>query len=231
MTFGIYKDSSFGWEKDFVISNLFYPQKFVMQLNGQWPIDYAKYLPKNLSFLSKPLVVLMCIFWSFIALHIAILFFVAFLITLNSKDSTIPEISAVFTQTVVFSLAFYTTVHFQRNYKELATMFNFVFQNFKLRSATGLFSIANKTRVILTIVLGLSYVTVEPCYRLARSFTIIWTLSCFGAVFYYILMPVFLQIWELPLNCWYPFDYYVSFYLILTVEVHRTMSCPSNRIS
>lgn len=137
MNFGVFKTASYNWQKDFAVSNLISLQLLVMQVNGQWPINFGKYLPKYLSFLSKPLVILYSVFWSFMALHIAIFFFIAFLVKLNSENSTIPEMSSVFTQAIVFGFGCFTTVYFQWNHKKLAEMFNFVFKNFKLRSARG----------------------------------------------------------------------------------------------
>lgn len=137
MAIGIFKTASYKWQKDFNVPNLISLQMIVMKVNGQWPIDFGKYLPKHLSFLSKPLLVFYCAFWSFMALHISILFFAAFLIKLNN-NSPIPDMSSVFTQSVVFGFAFYTTVHFQWNHDKLVEMFNFMFENFKLRSARGL---------------------------------------------------------------------------------------------
>lgn len=134
----ILNPSSHNWRKDFNIPNLISYQIFVMKINGQWPIDFGKYLPTFLSFLSKPLLILNCIFWSFMGLHISIFFFVAFVIKL-SNGAPIPEMSSVLTQAIVFGFAFFTTFHFQRNQDKLVEMFNFIFRNFKLRSAVGLF--------------------------------------------------------------------------------------------
>ncbi len=139
MTFGIFKTATYNWQKNFDVPNLLSLQMFVMRLNGEWRIDFGKYLPKQLSFLSKPLIILYCAFWSFMALHISIFFFVAFVIRLKN-DSPIPDMSSVFTQGVVFGFAFYTTVHFQWNHNRLEELFNFVFVNFKMRSARGLFT-------------------------------------------------------------------------------------------
>lgn len=136
MNFGL-KTSSYSWQKDFSVPNLISLQSLVMQVNGQWPIEWSKYLPKHLSFLSKSLSIIYCVFWSFMALHISVFFFAAFVIKLNSDNSTIPEMSTVYTQAVVFGFAFYTTVHFQWNHDQLAEMFDFVNTKFKMRSARG----------------------------------------------------------------------------------------------
>lgn len=135
----IFKRSSYSWQKDFNVPNLMSLQMLIMQVNGQWPINFEKYLPRQLSWLAKPMVVVYSIFWSFMALHISVLFFTAFIIKLNSGNSTIPEMSTVFTQSIVFGFAFYTTSHFQWNYAILAEMFEFVLKDFKMRSNRGLF--------------------------------------------------------------------------------------------
>lgn len=226
MTFGVLKDSlTYVWQKDFAVQNFMSSQVLVMQIIGVWPIDLEKYLPKRLSFLSKPLVYLYSTIWIFMVLHIAIFFFVAFVIKLNTENSTTSEISTLFIQSVIFGFGFYTTVHFQWNQRDLVKMINFMNENFKMRSSRGsvyfevtFYTVHSKLRIELSASVrnmilklsGLTYVTMEPCHRLTNSFTIIWAYLCVGAVLYYMSLPIILQIWELPLSCWYPFDYHVS---------------------
>lgn len=135
--FGFVKDSSFGWQKDFRVPNLMSLQVFLMRFNGQWPIDFARYLPKYLSFLSKPLVLLVKIFWCLLAGHISLFFFIGFIIKLNSENSTIPEITTCFLQSMIYGFALFTTIHFQWNHKDLAKIISFVTEKFKMRSARG----------------------------------------------------------------------------------------------
>lgn len=139
MAIGFFKSSSYNWMKNFDVPDLTSMQVFVMKMNGEWPVDFGKYLPQHLKFLSKPLLVLYCIFWSFMALHISIGFFAAFFIKLNN-DAPLPDMSSVFTQGVVFGFAFFTTVHFQRNHDTLVEMFKFFQTKFKMRSAVGSFT-------------------------------------------------------------------------------------------
>ncbi|KAJ6627578.1 Odorant receptor 83a, partial [Pseudolycoriella hygida] len=54
----------------------------------------------------------------------------------------------------------------------------------------------------------LTYVTTEPCYTITQSFSIFYIILCVAGVLHYILLPIYLQVWELPLPCWYPFNYY-----------------------
>lgn len=136
--FGVFKDSTWNWQKDFSVPNLMSLQVFFMKINGQWPIDFQKYLPKYLSFLSTPLVFLYYTFWCLLASHIATFFFVALVISLKSYSSTIPEITNVFIQSVIYGFAFYSTIHFQWYHKDMAEMINFMIDNFKMRSARGL---------------------------------------------------------------------------------------------
>lgn len=58
--------------------------------------------------------------------------------------------------------------------------------------------------------LGVTYVTTEPCYNIAKSFTLFYTIVGIAGVLHFILLPIYLQIRELPLNCWYPFNTNVS---------------------
>lgn len=212
-TFGIFKDSSWKWQKAFSVPNLMSPQVLLMKINGQWPIDFRKYLPTCLSFLSKPLVLLYYMFWCLLASHICVFFFVALVIKLRSDNSTIPEIANVFIQSVIYGFAFYSTIHFQWNHKDMAQMVKLMIENFKMRSARGSIIFAvyfTHSFLLCNSLIGLTYVTTEPCYRIAKSFSIFYTILCIAGVLHYILLPIYLQVWELPLPCWYPFDYYVS---------------------
>lgn len=134
----IFKDSNWNWLIDFSVPNLMSTQVFLMKINGQWPIDFAKYLPKYLSFLSTPLVYLYYTFWCLLGSHITAFFFVALVIKMKSDDSTIPEITNVFIQSVIYGFTFYSTVHFQWYHKDMAKMISFMIENFKMRSARGL---------------------------------------------------------------------------------------------
>lgn len=57
---------------------------------------------------------------------------------------------------------------------------------------------------------GLTYVTTEPSYIIAKSFSLFYAILCVAGVLHFILLPIYLQIRELPLTCWYPFNTYVS---------------------
>lgn len=122
---------------DFFVPNLMDLQVFLLKVNGQGPIDFTKYLPECLAFLSKPFVFLYYVFWCLLALLIAILFFITFIINFNNDNSTIPEITNAFIQSVIYGFAFYSTIHFQWYQKDLAKMVNFMIENFKMRSARG----------------------------------------------------------------------------------------------
>ncbi|XP_037045713.1 putative odorant receptor 85e [Bradysia coprophila] len=117
---------------------------------------------------------------------------------MRSDDATIPEITSLFIQSVIYGFAFYATIHFQWYHKHLAKIVNFMLENFKMRSARGL-----------------TYVTTEPCYTIAKSFSLYYTLLCIAGVLHFILLPIYLQVWELPLSCWYPFDYRSSVIFVL----------------
>lgn len=219
--FWFFKDSTWKWQIDFCVPNLMDVQVLLLQINGQWPIDFNNYLPTCLSFLSRPLVLLYYAFWSLLALHIGILFFITLIIKLNNDDSSIPEITNVFLQTVIYGFAFYCSIHFQWYHKDMAKMVDFMIENFKMRSARGSVFFCVCLICILKRLyflfqpnkLGLTYVTTEPCYRVARSFSIFYSILCVAGVLYFILPPIYLQVWELPLSCWYPFNYYVSLVL------------------
>lgn len=210
----IFKDSTWKWQKDFRVDNLMAFQVSLMKIDGQWPINFKNYLPSFLSFLSKPLTLLYFSFWSFVALHICILFAINLGIKMNSDDATIPQITSLFIQSVIYGFAFYATIHFQWYHKQLAEIVNFMVDKFKMRSARGLsmlhFVAKNFPFFIPKPTIGLTYVTTEPCYTIARSFSLYYTILCIAGVLHFILLPIYLQVWELPLSCWYPFDTQVS---------------------
>lgn len=135
--FAIFKDSTWNWQRDFHVPNLMNLQVSLMKINGQWPINYKNHLPKFLSFLSTPLVLLYNLFWCLLASHICTLFFITLIIKLRSNNSTIPEITNVFIQSVIYGFASYSTIHFQWYHKDLAKIVNFMVENFKMRSARG----------------------------------------------------------------------------------------------
>lgn len=134
----IFKDSTWNWKKDFSVPHLMSLQVSLMKINGQWPINFKNYLPKYLSFLSTPLVLLYFAFWCLLAFHISTFLFVTLFVKLKSNNSTIPEITNVFIQSVIYGFAFYSTFHFQWYHKDMAKMVQFMTDNFKMRSARGL---------------------------------------------------------------------------------------------
>lgn len=62
------------------------------------------------------------------------------------------------------------------------------------------------------LIAGLTYVTMEPCYLMARKVTMIWWSLLVGGVVYVTLQPIIGMKWQLPLpQVLYPFNYnYVS---------------------
>lgn len=133
----IFKDSSWNWQKDFKVPNLMALQVFLLRISGQWPIDFGKYFPKYLTFLSRPLVLLYYMFWCLLASHIAVFFIIALVIKMRSDNPTIPEITNLFIQSVIYGFALFSTVHFQWYHKDIAKMVYFIIENFKMRSARG----------------------------------------------------------------------------------------------
>lgn len=134
----VFKDSSWKWQRNFDVSNFMDLQITMMKFNGEWIIDLKKYLPKFLSFLAPPLMLLYFTFWSFVVVSICFLYVIKLVIIMNSEDPTIPEITTAFTQSVIYFYASYATIHFQWYQKDLADILNFMTKNFKMRSARGL---------------------------------------------------------------------------------------------
>lgn len=135
--FSVFKDATWNWQKDFCVPNLLGFQMSLLKFNGQWPLDFKKFLPNFLSFLSVPLVKVYLGFWSVLALHLAIFFIIKLFQLMYADDSTIPEVTNAFIQSVIYGFSFYTTVHFQWYHKDLAEIVDFMIENFKMRSARG----------------------------------------------------------------------------------------------
>lgn len=131
------KTASSKWNKSFKIDNYIDGIILRMKFGGLWPTNYEKYLPKLFANLSGPINIIFFVFVNFVALHLAILY----TITLyhNLQTGTLDEISASFTQTVIYFFTWYVILYFEIYHKECASFVNFMNSNFRSRSAKGIY--------------------------------------------------------------------------------------------
>lgn len=171
-------------------NNFLKTQIFWLKLMAMWPVDYKKFLPENLSFLSNLLNGFYYIFWQFICLQLIVLHIVSLAINWNKG---LDEISDFIMTTLIYVFSYFITVYYQVRYVKHKELEEFVNQNFKSRSAKGL-----------------TFTTSEFSYLDALRKYKFWVFVCVFGTVHTSLYPILVRKKILPLECWYPFEVIVS---------------------
>uniref|UniRef100_A0A240SXW2 Uncharacterized protein n=1 Tax=Lutzomyia longipalpis TaxID=7200 RepID=A0A240SXW2_LUTLO len=173
-------------EKSFYCENYLNVQITYMQVVGMYPIDYAKYLPRRLFFLSEILNRMYFGFWQLICIHIAVVQIASVYV---NWGKSLDDISQYLNTSLIYVFTYYIILYFQGRCRTHAKLINYLNENFKSRSAPGI-----------------TYVTLEPAYKAANKFTHIWLVCCTFGTLHWAFAPILTGTRVLPLNAWYPFD-------------------------
>ncbi|XP_055708520.1 odorant receptor 83a [Phlebotomus papatasi] len=173
-------------EKLFRRENYLNVQITYMKIVGMFPIDYAKFLPQRLEFLSSVLNRMYFAFWQLISMHIAIVQIASVYVYWGES---LDELSPYLNNSVIYLFTYFIITYFQFKYNSHAKLIAYINENFEMRSAQGL-----------------TYVTIEPAYKAAKRFTNIWVISCIFGTLHWAFSPILTGVRALPLQSWYPFD-------------------------
>jgi len=136
------------------------------------------------------------IFNYFVCAHIAVLFICTIYIYYDKGD--LEFIVNCFLQTIIYIWAIFMKLYFRRfHFKLLNEIISLINDKHQTRSARGF-----------------TYVTMESPIRYSNLWAKGLIYSCYIAALFWLALPIVYRDKSLPLACWYPFDYKVSFLLI-----------------
>lgn len=126
-------------------------------------------------------------------LHIDILFM--YTLYLNKDKDDLELIVSCMIQTVIYTWAIVIKVFFKRvKPKRVEELMRYLNEECQTRSAPGF-----------------TYVTMKESADLANKCSAVFLIWCYAGVICWLFVPIFNQDRSLPLACWYPIDYKVSF--------------------
>lgn len=181
------------WQRSLTISDFFTLPTFYFELMGTWTTNLQRFFPRPLKFLGPLLGNSFRLFVLLVMVHLEIVLYITTVQTYASEG--LVEAFLFFLNLVIYFwicciIAFYATQ--EGKIKGLFAVMN---KEFRLRSAPGL-----------------TYVTVEPGYRVATKMLNYWQWSCVFVGSSYALIPLIDGSGQLPIPTWYPFDVHVRFY-------------------
>lgn len=200
--YSIFKDESWPWNRHFDVDNFFSLLITLMKQAACWPIDWSFNLPKRISSFSKIVDRLYFGIALVSATHLALLWPYTFFMKIVTAPSPVTteqliDISHCLIESTLYMYTVYGLIYYRMRHAKCDELMKHINENFKRRSA-----------------IGLTYVTIEPCYLISKKFTFICWSLLFGGHFYVSIYPILTLKWQLPLPLvLYPFDYnYVSLF-------------------
>lgn len=124
------------WKSQINIKQLLHVQILYMKIGGHLPVDYTKYLPNSLAFLSNIINAFYFAFNSFLNLHICALYLVQF-IKYSYSEASVTQISDALMSTILHAYGFSAGLYMQLYHRDCVKIFEFMNENFKMRSAKG----------------------------------------------------------------------------------------------
>lgn len=159
-------------------------QTILLKTAGMCYINFERFLPTKLAFVSVILNWSIFGFFSFVHLHLALLFILEMV-----RSSALEVITNAITMTIINTFAFFTLLYFKLNYKKYLRMVDFMNARFSTRSAYGL-----------------TFMTAERSYIVANRYTFWWTLMCLQGTLQWVIVPLFSRTRTLPIKLEYPVD-------------------------
>lgn len=178
--FELFKDPP-QWSQKFFVKDFLQFQTTLMKTVGMCHIDFRSILPEYLGFVSLPLNLLWFAFWGFLNFHLAILFIIDFLEIIGT--GALALITNDISMIVINIFSFYTVAYFQLHHKEYLRIVQFMNERFLYRSARGL-----------------TMVTSERTYLLAKRCSVIWMSSCLTGVLQWVFVPLYSMDRSHPVN-------------------------------
>lgn len=139
------------WNPEFHVKDLMWYQTILLKTAGMCYINFERFLPPKLAFVSIILNWSIFGFFSFVHLHLACLFFLEMI-----QSSALEVITNAITMVIINTFAFFTLLYFKLNYKEYLRMVDFMNTRFSMRSAYGL-----------------TFMTAERSYIVANRYTFV----------------------------------------------------------
>lgn len=172
------------WNRDFYAKDFMRYQTILLKIIGMLYIHFEDFLPKQFEFASPVFNWAIFGFFSFVHLHVAMLFFLEMI-----RSSALDVISNAITMIIINSFAFFTLLYYKLNYKKYLRMVDFMNTRFLTRSAYGL-----------------TFMTAERSYVVANRYTFWWTLMCLQGTLQWVVFPLFASTRILPYDVKYPVD-------------------------
>lgn len=179
------------WNPKFYVKDLMRYQTFLLKMGGMCYINFEKYLPKRLEFISALLNWTIFGFFSFVHLHLALLFFLEMI-----RSNALEVITNSITMIIINLFAFFTLLYYKLNCNKYLHMVEYMNTQFLTRSACGL-----------------SFMTAERSYIVANRYTFWWTTMCLQGTLQWVIIPLFASTRTLPIQLKYPMDELVWNYL------------------
>lgn len=188
------------WNPEFHVNDLMRYQTILLKMAGMCNINFDRYLPRPLEFVSALLNWITFGFFSFVHLHLAVLFFLEMI-----GSSALEVITNAITMVIINIFAFFTLLYYKLNYKKYLRMVKYMNTQFLTRSAYGL-----------------TFMTAERSYIVANRYTFWWTVMCLQGTLQWAIIPLFASTRTLPIQLKYPVDELVWNYLSNSLQIENT---------
>ena len=172
------------WNPEFHRKNLMRNQTMLLKMAGMCYINFERYLPKRCEFISAYLNWAIFGFFSFVHLHLAILFFLEIV-----RSNALEVITNGITMVIINVFAFFTLLYYKLYNKKYLRMVEYMNKQFLTRSANGL-----------------TFMTAERSYIVANRYSFWWVLMCVQGTLQWVIVPLFGSTRTLPIKLKYPVD-------------------------
>lgn len=133
---GIFNFFQLKSQRDFAVENMFKIQLAILRCSAMMPVEYYRWLPSWLSFLSYILNGIYLVFAQFLAAHLCILHFISSIIDLRNSSPIMVTVNNM-VQGIIYGFTFFVVIMFQLRYKTVLNIFEEFNQKCRKRSARG----------------------------------------------------------------------------------------------
>lgn len=172
------------WNPKFYVNDFLRYQTILLKAVGMCNINCENYLPNRFVFLSIILNWIIFNFFSFVLLHLALLFVIEMI-----QSNALEVITNAITMVIINLFAFFTLLYYKLNYKKYLRMVDYMNEKFVKRSAYGL-----------------TFMTAERSYIVANRYTFWWTIMCLQGTMQWVIVPIFRSTRTFPIDIKYPMD-------------------------
>lgn len=136
--------------------------------------EFSQYLPQFLHFLPSAINWFIFIMQTFLLLHVDLLFITDFFTVFGKAAGTLEVVTSLITMIIITSFSYFNVLFFQLTRKKYLKIVDFINQNFRRRSA-----------------MGVTCITTERTYLLAKRLAIYWTISCLVGTLQWVVVALF----------------------------------------